>query len=84
MSAYATAQIGRSSLSSAFGASRTTVAVAAGADRELRPVSYNDASSAELELMLLDALFDKLAARVAAAVLEHRRPRAERRPWRVA
>ena len=56
MSAYATARIGRSSLSGAFGASRGPLEVAA---------------QAAAELGLLDALLDKLAARVAAVVLEH-------------
>jgi excisionase family DNA binding protein len=69
MSAYATAQIGRSSLSSAFRASRDPLDVAAQAAIEGRPVMLSGASGSELGL--LDALFDTLAARVAAAVLEH-------------
>jgi excisionase family DNA binding protein len=68
MSAYATAQIGRSSLSSAFGASRAPFEVAAQAAIERHPVSLGGASATEL--VLLDVLFDKLAARLAAAVLE--------------
>lgn len=69
MSAYATAQIGRSSLFSAFRASREPLEVAAQAAIERRPVVLSGASGTELGL--LDALFDKLAAHVAAAVLEH-------------
>lgn len=61
MSAYATAQIGRSSLSSVFGASRASFEVATRAPAERIPVSLADSAGAEL--LVLDALFDKLAAR---------------------
>jgi excisionase family DNA binding protein len=68
MSAYATAQIGRSSLSSAFGASRATLEVATTAGSFARvPL----ADSPGPELLVLEALVDKLVARVAAAVIEH-------------
>ena len=66
MSAYATAQIGRSSLSSPFGASRSSVELATQVER--RPGCLSDATDAEF--LVLDALFDRLAARVAAVVLE--------------
>ena len=69
MSAYANAQIGRSSLSSAFGASRTSVELPTEVAGTVRPGSLGDAAGAEL--LVLDALFDKLAARLATAVLEH-------------
>ena len=69
MSAYATAQIGRSSLSRAFGASQTSVELVTQAAGKLRLGPPSDGAGAEL--LVLDALFDKLAARVAAAVLEH-------------
>src|ERR1700733_15636585 len=69
MSAYATAQIGRSSSHSAFSASRASLEVATRATRELRPIVLTDAPGPEL--LVLEALLDKLATRVAAAVVEH-------------
>jgi excisionase family DNA binding protein len=69
MSAYATAQIGRSSSPSAFSASRASLEVATRAARELRPIPPTDAPGPEL--LVLEALVDKLVARVAAAVVEH-------------
>jgi excisionase family DNA binding protein len=69
MSAYATAQIGRSSLSSAFSASRASLEVATRATGEGRRMPSVDAPGPEL--LVLEALVDKLVARVAAAVVEH-------------
>jgi len=69
MSAYANAQIGRSSLSSTFSASRASLEVAARATGEGRRMPFADAPGPEL--MVLEALVDKLVARVAAAVVEH-------------
>ena len=69
MSAYATAQIGRSSSPSVFGAPRLSLEVATRAASELRPMPLTDSSGADL--LVLEALVDKLVARVAAAVVEH-------------
>jgi excisionase family DNA binding protein len=67
MSAYATAQIGRSS-SIAVSPSRASLEVATRAATELRSMSLID--SPGTELLAREALVDKLAARVAAAVVE--------------
>ena len=69
MSAYATAQIGRSSLPGALRASWASLEVATRGTSDLRPMPLTD--SCGLELLALEALVDKLAARVAAAVVEH-------------
>jgi len=69
MSAYATAQIGRSSLSSSPSASRASLDVATRATGEGRGMPFADAPGPEL--LVLEALVDKLVARVAAAVVEH-------------
>jgi excisionase family DNA binding protein len=69
MSAYASAQIGRSSLSSTFGASRAPFEVATRATHERRRMPFADASGTDL--LVLEALVDKLVARVVAAVVEH-------------
>lgn len=69
MSAYATAQIGRSSLSSTFSVSRAALEVATRRTEEGRRASFADAPGPES--LVLEALVDKLVARVAAAVVEH-------------
>lgn len=69
MSAYATAQIGRSSLSSNFSASRSYLDDAARATEEGRRIAFADVPGPEL--LVLEALVDKLVARVATAVVEH-------------
>ena len=68
MSAYATAQIGRSSFPSAFSASRVSSEVATRAASELRPMLPSRSGA---EFLVLETLVDKLVARVAAAVVEH-------------
>jgi len=69
MSAYDNAQIGRLSLSSSFSASCALLEVAARATEEGRRMPFADAPGSEL--LALEALVDKLVARVAAAVVEH-------------
>ena len=69
MSAYATAQIGRSSLPNTFSASRAPLEVATRATGEGRRASFADAPGPEF--LVLEALVDKLVARVAAVVVEH-------------
>lgn len=69
MSAYATAQIGRSSSPNVFSASRASLELAARAATGLRPMPLTDSPGPELRV--LEALVDKLVARVAAAVVEH-------------
>jgi len=79
MSAYATAQIRRSSLSGTINASRASLEVATRAADEGRRMRFADAPGPEL--LALEALVDKLVARVAAAVVEHAcdvKPRAGR------
>jgi excisionase family DNA binding protein len=68
MSAYATAQIGRSCLHTAFGASRAPLEAATRAAGGLQPAALGGGSS--IELGLLDALIEKFVAQVAAAVIE--------------
>jgi len=69
MSAYAAAQIGRSSLFSTVSASRGALEVTTRAIEGGRRTSFADAPGPEL--LVLEALVDKLVARVAAAVVEH-------------
>ena len=69
MSAYATAQIGRSSLPGAFSASRAHLELATRATEEGGRMPFADAPGPEL--LILEALVDKLVARVAVAVVEH-------------
>ena len=69
MSAYANAQIGRSCLPSAFSASRASLEVATRVSEKGRRMPFADAAGPEL--LVLEALVDKLVARVAAAVVEH-------------
>jgi excisionase family DNA binding protein len=68
MSAYATAQIGRSCLHTAFGASRASLEAGTRAAGRRQPAPLGEASGTEA--WLLDALLETLASLVAVAVIE--------------